>query len=92
VPLAVVGTTLVGLAAGISFAPAFTGAARLHPEGPATAIGFVNSVGAGTVLAGTALLGLAFSAGIETWAFLALAVLWAASAVLAMSGPRSPAG
>ena len=37
--LAVVGALVVGLAAGISFAPAFSGAAALHPDAPATAIG-----------------------------------------------------
>ncbi len=89
--LAVAGACAIGLAAGISFAPAFTGAARLHPGAPATAVGFVNGMGAFTILVGTALVGAAFSAGAETWAFVALAVLWAASA-RATTGPRSPAG
>lgn len=88
VPLAVAGACLVGLAAGIPFAPTFTGAARLYPEGPATAIGFVNGAGALTVLVGTALVGLAFSAGAEVWAFAALAALWAASALFATTAPR----
>ena len=82
-PLAVVGAVAVGLCAGISFAPAFTGAASLHPGGPATAIGFVNGAGALTILAGSALAGVVFDAGHGTWAFVAVAVLWAASALAA---------
>jgi nitrate/nitrite transporter NarK len=89
--LALAGACAVGLAAGISFAPAFTGAARLHPGAPATAVGFVNGTGALTILVGTALVGAAFSAGAEIWAFAVLAVLWAASA-LATAAPRSRSG
>jgi MFS family permease len=80
--LALVGACLVGLAAGIPFALAFTGAARLHAGAPATAIGFVNATGAGTILAGTALVGLAFAGGGERLAFLAIGALWAGSALL----------
>lgn len=86
--LALVGACVVGIAAGIAFAPAFTGAATLHPSAPATAIGFVNATAALTILVGTALVGLAFSAGAEVWAFAAVAALWAASA-LATTAPRS---
>jgi nitrate/nitrite transporter NarK len=92
VPLAAAGACLVGLAAGIPFAYAFTGAARLVPEAPATAIGLVNAAGALTVVAGTALVGVAFSAGAGAWAFAAIAALWAASAVLARPAPRSRGG
>ena len=90
-PLAALGAVLVGLCSGISFAPAFTGAARLHPGGPATTIGFVNSAGALTIVVGSALVGAAFAADLGTWAFLALAGLWAASA-LATEAPRSHPG
>ena len=89
--LAVFGAVLVGLCAGISFAPAFTGAALLHPGGPATAIGFVNAAGALTILVGTALVGVAFAADLGAWAFVAVAALWAASAG-ATEAPRSRAG
>jgi MFS transporter, NNP family, nitrate/nitrite transporter len=89
--LAVVGALVVGLVAGISFAPAFTGAAALHPGSPATAIGFVNGVGALTILVGTALAGLAFAADVGVWSFAVLAVLWAASA-LVTPALRSPRG
>lgn len=60
-PLAVAGAAIVGIAAGIPFAPAFAGAARLRPDAPGAAVGFVNMVGAGTILVGTPLLGLTFS-------------------------------
>ena len=89
--LAVVGALVVGLVAGISFAPAFTGAAALHPGSPATAIGFVNGAGALTILLGTALAGLAFAADVGVWSFAVLAVLWAASAVVTPAS-RSPRG
>lgn len=80
--LAVAGALAVGLAAGIAFAPAFGGAARLYPGAPATAVGLVNGAGALTILVGTALVGVAFAADLGAEAFLGLAVLWAASALL----------
>jgi nitrate/nitrite transporter NarK len=89
--LAVAGALVVGLVAGISFAPAFTGAAALYPESPATAIGLVNASGAATILAGTALAGVAFAAGAGVCSFAVLAVLWAASALVTPAW-RSPAG
>ncbi|HEU0337074.1 MAG TPA: MFS transporter [Gaiellaceae bacterium] len=92
IPLAAAGACLVGLAAGIPFAYSFTGAARLVPEAPATAIGLVNAAGALTVVAGSALVGVAFAAGVGTWAFAAMAALWAASAVLARPAPRPRPG
>ena len=81
VPLAVVGAVAVGLAAGIPFAAAFTEAARLYPDAPATAVGMINAAGALTVVVGALVAGVAFQhdAGVE--AFVVIAVLWAASAV-----------
>jgi nitrate/nitrite transporter NarK len=78
----------VGLAAGISFAPAFTGAAARFPASPGTAIGVVNGAGALAVVVGTALVGVAFAAGGGVWAFMALAAVWAAGGLLATSAPR----
>ncbi|HEY6076290.1 MAG TPA: MFS transporter [Gaiella sp.] len=89
--LAVVGALVVGLVAGISFAPAFTGAATLYPGSPATAIGFVNGFGALTILAGTALTGLAFAEDVGVWSFGVLGALWAASALVTPAW-RSPRG
>ena len=60
-PLAVAGAIVVGLAAGLPFAPAFAGAARVRPDAPGAAIGFVNLIAAVTILVGTPLLGLTFS-------------------------------
>jgi MFS family permease len=62
VPLAILGAALIGLAAGIPFAPAFTGAALTRPDAPAAAVGFVNSAAALVTLVGTPLVGLTFSA------------------------------
>ena len=87
--LAVVGALVVGLVAGISFAPAFTGAATLYPGSPATAIGFVNGFGALTILVGTALTGLAFAEDVGVWSFGVLGALWAASALVTPAW-RSP--
>jgi MFS family permease len=62
VPLAVVGAALIGLAAGIPFAPSFTGAALMRPDAPAAAVGLVNGAAAFVTLVGTPLVGLTFSA------------------------------
>lgn len=86
---ALAGATLVGLAAGIPFATSFTGAARLHPEAPATAVGLVNATGALTVLVGVPLVGVAFAHDLETWAFGAMAALWAVSIVALPHGNRT---
>jgi nitrate/nitrite transporter NarK len=59
--LAVAGAAVVGLAAGIPFAPSFAGAARVRPDAPGAAVGFVNMIAAVTILVGTPLLGLTFS-------------------------------
>jgi MFS family permease len=61
VGLAVLGAALIGLAAGIPFAPSFTGAALTRPDAPAAAVGFVNGAAAFVTLVGTPLIGLTFS-------------------------------
>jgi NNP family nitrate/nitrite transporter-like MFS transporter len=60
-PVVAIGAILIGLGAGIPFAPAFTGAALRRPEAPGTAVGLVNTLGNGVVVVGTPLLGLSFS-------------------------------
>jgi MFS family permease len=60
-PLVIVASAVVGLAAGVPFAPAFAGASRLRPDAPGAAVGLVNMVAAVTILVGTPLLGLSFS-------------------------------
>jgi MFS family permease len=80
--LSVVGAAMVGLAAGIPFAPAYTGAATSRPDAPAAAVGFVNSLGIAVVVVGAPLLGLAFSlSGGGRAGFLVVAALWAAALV-----------
>lgn len=62
-PLAglVVAAAVVGLAAGIPFAMAFTGAAVARPDAPGAAIGFINVWASLVIVAGTPLVGLTFS-------------------------------
>lgn len=57
----VVGAALVGLAAGVPFARAFTGAAAARPDAPGAAVGFVNAWASLVIVAGTPLVGLTFS-------------------------------
>jgi len=57
----VAAAAVVGLAAGIPFAMAFTGAAAARPESPGAAVGFVNGWAALVVVAGAPLVGLTFS-------------------------------
>jgi len=101
--VATLGAVLVGLAAGIPFAPAFTGAARARPDAQAAAVGFVNGAASVVVLVGTPLVGLSFSLpGGGRAGFAAIAALWLGAFLLlpsrarlgvpAMSGTESPAG
>jgi predicted MFS family arabinose efflux permease len=84
--LAIAAAAIVGLAAGVPFAPAFAGAARLQPDAPAAALGLVNMSSALTILAATPLVGLTFSLpGEGRIGFLVIAALWA---LTAFSVPR----
>ena len=75
--LAVVASAIIGLAAGIPFAPSFAGAARARPDAPGAAVGLVNMTAAITILVGTPLVGLAFSLpGNGRIGFVVLAALW----------------
>ena len=81
--LAVLGAMLIGVAAGIPFAPAFEGAASLRPDAQAAAVGFVNGAASMVILVGTPLLGLAFSLpGGGKGGFAAVALLWALALLL----------
>jgi MFS family permease len=78
-PLAVaaLGAVLIGLAAGIPFAPAFTGAALARPDAPAAAVGMVNGAASLVAIVGTPLLGLTFSLpGDGRIGFAVVAALW----------------
>ena len=87
-PLAVaaLGAALIGLAAGIPFAPAFTGAARVRPDAPAAAVGMVNGAASLVVIVGTPLLGLTFRLpGDGRIGFVVVAVLWLVALALVPS-------
>ena len=88
VPLAVLvaAAGLVGAAAGVPFAMAFTGAARARPDAPGAAVGFVNAWAALAIVVGTPLVGLTFSLpGDGRIGFVALGAL---SALAALATPR----
>jgi MFS family permease len=75
--LAAFGAALVGVAAGIPFAAAFTGAAVMRPDSPAAAVGLVNGAASAVILAGTPLLGLSFGLpGDGRTGFAVVAGLW----------------
>lgn len=57
----VAAATVLGLAAGVPFARAFTGAAAARPQTPGAAVGFVNAWAALTIVVGTPLVGLTFA-------------------------------
>jgi MFS family permease len=75
--LAAVGGVMVGIGAGLSFAPAFAGAADVRPDAPAASVGLVNAIANFAILVGTPLVGLSFSAAGEgRLGFAVLAGLW----------------
>ena len=85
--LVVLGAVLIGIAAGIPFAPAFTGAARLRPDAEAAAVGVVNGAACLVILVGTPLLGLAFALpGGGRLGFAVVGCLWLAALILLPSG------
>lgn len=87
--LAVAGAALVGVAAGIPFAPAFTGAAVTRPDAPAAAVGVVNGAASATILVGTPLLGLTFSLpGDGRIGFGIAALLWLGALAVLPSRPQ----
>jgi len=57
----VAATVVVGLASGVPFAMAFTGAAATRPESPGAAVGFVNAWASFVIVVGAPLVGLTFS-------------------------------
>jgi YNFM family putative membrane transporter len=84
VPLSIriFGAAVLGLAAGIPFAAAFSGAQAIRPDGPGVAIGFINSCATFVIAVGTPLVGITFSiVGHGRAGFAAIAALWALSAI-----------
>jgi MFS family permease len=84
-PLAalVAAAAVVGLASGVPFAMAFTGAALARPDSPGAAVGFVNGWAALAIVAGAPLVGLTFSLpGDGRIGFVVLGCLAAVAAVV----------
>lgn len=74
--VAVAGSLVLGLAAGLPFAALFAAAQRMRRDAPGAAIALVNACAVLTILVGTPLAGLAFDLpGDGTLAFVAIAVL-----------------
>jgi cyanate permease len=77
-----VAAAAVGLAAGVPFAMAFTGAAAERPEAPGAAVGFVNAWASLVIVAGAPLVGLTFSLpGDGRIGFVAIGVVAAAASL-----------
>jgi MFS family permease len=82
IPLRVAGAAVLGLAAGIPFAYAFTRAQQLRRDAPALATGFVNSCATLVILVGAPLVGFTFALpGEGAIGFAIVAALWAAAAL-----------
>jgi MFS family permease len=81
-----VAAAVVGLAAGIPFAMAFTGAAAVRPDAPGAAVGFINACASFVIVVGTPLVGFTFSLpGDGRIGFVAIGVL---AALAALATPR----
>lgn len=79
IPLAVriVGAALLGLAAGVPFAAAFSGAQLIRDDAPAAAIGFINSTATFLIVVGTPLVGFTFALpGDGRAGFASVALAW----------------
>jgi len=95
VPLSarIAGAAVLGLAAGIPFAAAFSGAQAMRPDGPGAAIGFINSCATLVIALGTPLVGVTFSiAGHGRAGFAAIAALWALAAVAVLPSKLAQVG
>jgi MFS transporter, NNP family, nitrate/nitrite transporter len=74
----ILGAAILGLAAGLPFAAAFSGAQAIRSDAPAAAVAFVNSCATFLILVGAPLVGLTFSLpGHGRVGFIVVAVLWA---------------
>ncbi|MBV8257673.1 MAG: MFS transporter, partial [Actinobacteria bacterium] len=82
----VAAAVVLGLAAGVPFATAFTRAAAARPDSPGAAVGYVNGWAALTIVAGTPLVGLTFS--LPGDGRIGFVVLGALAALAALATPR----
>jgi MFS family permease len=82
----VAATVVVGLASGVPFAMAFTGAAVARPKSPGAAVGFVNAWASFVIVVGAPLVGLTFSLpGDGRIGFVAIGIL---AALASLATPR----
>jgi cyanate permease len=87
----VAGAAILGLAAGLPFAVAFTGGQVIRSDSPAAAVAFINSCATLLIVVGAPLVGLTFALpGHGRAGFLAIAALWALAS-LALRPSRLPA-
>lgn len=89
-PLPVAGdfaaAAVIGLATGVPFAMAFTGAAHARPGAPGASVGYINAWASFAIVVGTPLVGLTFSLpGDGRIGFVVLGVL---AALAALATPR----
>ena len=85
-----VAALVVGLSAGLPFAPIFNTTIRLRADAPAAAIGFVNGSAVLVILVGTPLTGLTFGIpGDGRIGFLIIGLLWASALLAVRRAARS---
>lgn len=84
--LLVLAAAVVGLAAGVPFAMAFTGGAETRPDAPGAAVGFINAWASLVIVAGTPLVGLTFS--LPGDGRIGFVVLGSVAALAALATPR----
>ena len=85
-----VAALVVGLSAGLPFAPIFNTTLRLRADAPAAAIGFVNGSAVLVILVGTPLAGLTFGIpGDGRIGFLIIGLLWASALLAVRRAARS---
>ncbi len=88
--LGAIAALVVGLSAGLPFAPIFNTTLRLRPDAPAAAIGFVNGSAVLVILVGTPLAGLTFGiVGDGSVGFLIMGLLWASALLAVRRAARS---
>ena len=81
-PVSVLGSLVLGIAAGLPFAIIFAAAQRARPDAPGGAIALVNACAVLTILVGTPLAGLAFGLPSDgRVAFAVIAILGAAALI-----------
>jgi MFS family permease len=87
----IAGAAILGLAAGLPFAAAFTGAQAIRADAPAAAVAFVNSCATLLIVVGAPLVGLGFSLpGHGRVGFVVVAGLWALASLALRPSKLAP--